>query len=59
MPQVIVSPHMSGDFYGSENALADCFYENYHRYRANKPLLNIVDKSLGYVLASEEPDIQY
>ena len=59
MPQVIVSPHMSGDFYGNEQALADCFYENYHRYRANKPLLNIVDKSLGYVLASEEPDIQY
>jgi phosphoglycerate dehydrogenase-like enzyme len=59
MPQVIVSPHMSGDFFGYENSLADCFYENYHRYRANKPLLNIVDKSLGYVLASEEPDIQY
>lgn len=56
MPQVIVSPHMSGDFYGNENALADCFYENYHRYRANKPLLNIVNKSLGYVRTSEEPD---
>jgi phosphoglycerate dehydrogenase-like enzyme len=49
VPQVIVSPHMSGDFYGYENALADCFYKNYLRYRANESLNNIVDKSLGYV----------
>lgn len=56
MPRVLISPHMSGDFFGYENALADCFFENYHRYRANKPLLNIVDKSLGFIPDSEETD---
>ncbi len=56
MAQVIVSPHMSGDFVGYKNALADCFFENYHRYRANKPLLNIVDKSLGFIPSSEGID---
>jgi phosphoglycerate dehydrogenase-like enzyme len=53
MPQVIVSPHMSGDFYGYKNELANCFLENYHRYRANEPLNNIVDKSLGFTPSPE------
>jgi phosphoglycerate dehydrogenase-like enzyme len=56
MPQVLISPHMSGDFIGYKSALANCFFENYHRYRANQPLLNIVDKSLGFIPGSEETD---
>jgi len=49
MPQVIVSPHMSGDFKECFQALSDLFVENFRRYRAGEPLLNVVDKSLGYI----------
>lgn len=48
-PGMIVSPHMSGDFVGWLDALADLFVANYRRWRAGDPLLNVVDKNLGYV----------
>ena len=49
MPEVLVSPHMSGDFAGWRNALVEVFADNFHRWRAGEPLRNVVDKSLGYV----------
>ena len=49
MPNVIVSPHMSGDFTGYADALAGIFLENYRRYRAGERLVNLVDKALGFV----------
>lgn len=49
MPNVIVSPHMSGDYVGHTEALADIFYRNFERYREGKPLLNVVDKRLGFI----------
>ena len=49
MPNVVVSPHMSGDFNGYASALAKIFIENYRRYREGGPLLNLVDKTLGFV----------
>ena len=49
MPQVIISPHMSGDFEEHPQALSDLFIENFRRYRGGEPLLNVVDKSLGYI----------
>ena len=49
MPNVIVSPHMSGDFYAYADALAEVFLENYRRYRAGERLLNLIDKRLGFV----------
>ena len=49
MPNVIVSPHMSGDFTGYADALAGIFLENYRRYRAGERLVNLVDKTLGFV----------
>ena len=49
MPNVLVSPHMSGDFAGWRNALVEVFAENLRRWRAGEPLRNVVDKSLGYV----------
>ena len=52
MPNVIVSPHMSADFHGWLEALADQFVENLDRWLSNRPLLNVVDKSLGYVPGS-------
>jgi phosphoglycerate dehydrogenase-like enzyme len=49
MPNVIVSPHMSGDVIGWHEALVEVFVANFERWRAGQPLLNVVDKSAGYV----------
>lgn len=49
LPNVLVSPHMSGDTIGWRDALADLFVDNLSRYRAGEPLRNVVDKRLGYV----------
>ena len=49
MPNVIVSPHMSADFHGWLEALADQFFDNLDRWLDGRPLLNVVDKELGYV----------
>jgi phosphoglycerate dehydrogenase-like enzyme len=49
LPNVIVSPHMSGDFRGWDEALTGLFLEQLRRYRAGRPLANVVDKTLGYV----------
>ncbi|HEU5366890.1 MAG TPA: D-2-hydroxyacid dehydrogenase [Ktedonobacterales bacterium] len=48
MPNVILTPHMSGltDQYSAR--LTEIFAENLHRYRAGQPLLHIVDPTLGY-----------
>ncbi len=48
MPNVLVSPHMSGDFLGWESALVDVFADNLARWLAGEPLRNVVDKWLGY-----------
>lgn len=48
-PNCLVSPHISGDYAGFEAAMADQFIENWRRYRAGEPLLNVVDKRLGFV----------
>ena len=51
-PNCLVSPHMSSYFTGYEAAMADQFIDNWNRYTTGKPLLNIVDKSLGFVPSS-------
>jgi len=50
MPNVIVSPHMSGDFDGHLAELARIFIDNFKRYQSDEPLINVVDKKLGYVV---------
>lgn len=50
MQEVLISPHMSGDYVGYENAVADAFLDNLERYRTGQPLLNQIDKSAGYFL---------
>ena len=47
MPQVYVSPHMSGS--GFEGRLAALFLDNLRRWKEGRPLLNVVDKHLGFV----------
>jgi phosphoglycerate dehydrogenase-like enzyme len=51
-PNLIISPHMSGDFVGWLDTLADLFVENFRRWLAGDDLLNVVDKDLGYVRSS-------
>ncbi|GAA4544128.1 D-2-hydroxyacid dehydrogenase [Amycolatopsis samaneae] len=53
MENVLVSPHMSGDFVGWRNTLVEVFRENFGRWVAGKPLHNVVDKQLGYVPSPE------
>jgi phosphoglycerate dehydrogenase-like enzyme len=48
-PHVIISPHMSGDFMGWLDTLAQLFARNFRRWLAGEELLNVVDKHLGYV----------
>jgi phosphoglycerate dehydrogenase-like enzyme len=49
LPNVIVSPHMSGDARGWDAALNGLFAAQLRRYRSGRPLTNVVDKHLGYV----------
>ena len=48
MPNVIMSPHVSGDTGDYDILAARLFAENLRRYLAGEPLLNVVDKALGY-----------
>lgn len=43
MDEVVVSPHMSGDFVGWRDTLAEQFVDNLDRWRAGEPLENVVD----------------
>lgn len=49
MGNVIVTPHMSGDFRGWREALGALFVDNFERWRRGEPLRNVVDKQRGYV----------
>lgn len=49
MPNVLVSPHMSGDYVGFEIDMMTVFTDNLDRWRRGEELHNIVDRSLGYV----------
>lgn len=52
MTEVIVSPHMSGDFLGWLAALGELFVENFQRWQRDEELLNVVDKEKGYASSS-------
>ncbi|MCV7229407.1 D-2-hydroxyacid dehydrogenase [Mycolicibacterium komossense] len=49
MPNVLVSPHMSGDYVGFEIDMMAAFTDNLRRWRSGEPLHNIVDPAVGYV----------
>ena len=52
MPNVIVSPHISGDTDTSEQHVVDLFLDNLRRWLTGEPLRNVVDKRLGFVTGS-------
>jgi phosphoglycerate dehydrogenase-like enzyme len=49
MPNVLVSPHMSGDYVGFEIDMMTVFTDNLQRWRRDEPLHNVVDTAVGYV----------
>jgi phosphoglycerate dehydrogenase-like enzyme len=49
MPNVVVSPHVSGDYVGWQEAAVELFVDNLQRYLLGRPLRNVVDTSRGYV----------
>jgi phosphoglycerate dehydrogenase-like enzyme len=48
MPNVLMSPHVSGDFEGWEAATIEVFVENAGRFARGEPLRNPVDKRAGH-----------
>ena len=53
MPNVLISPHMSGDTIGWTEELVHLFAANLRHYIRGEPLRNVVDKQRGYVSGSE------
>ncbi|MET7452519.1 D-2-hydroxyacid dehydrogenase [Streptomyces sp. NPDC005574] len=49
VPNLLVSPHMSGDTVGWRDELGAQFVDFYDRWEAGRPLPNTVDKQRGYV----------
>jgi phosphoglycerate dehydrogenase-like enzyme len=54
-PQVIVSPHMSGDSIGWSDRIIELFATNLRRWLADEPLRNVVDKRHGFAAADTGP----
>ena len=48
LPNLIVSPHMSGDHPTWQEDIAQLFLSNLERFQRGEPLLNVIDKRLGY-----------
>jgi len=48
-PNLIISPHISGDYTGFHRDMTQQFVENLSRYRQGAELFNVVDKRLGFV----------
>lgn len=48
LPNVIVTPHISGAMEDYWTPLVALFSENLRRFEAGQPLLNVVDKQAGY-----------
>ena len=56
LPNVIVSPHISGDIEGWERQVVSLFVENARRFAAGEPLSNLVDKQAGHGVGEPPPD---
>jgi phosphoglycerate dehydrogenase-like enzyme len=48
VPNLLISPHMAGDHTGWQRDIAELFLRNLERFLRGEPLLNVVDKTLGY-----------
>ena len=48
VPNLIITPHVGGQRASRIDDMTDLFCENLRRYRAGQPLVNLVDKRLGF-----------
>ena len=48
LPNVIITPHVGGQSARRIDDMTEFFCENIRRYRAGEPLVNLVDKRLGF-----------
>jgi D-3-phosphoglycerate dehydrogenase len=48
LPTVVITPHVGGQSARRAQNMTDFFCENLRRYLAGEPLLNVVDKRLGF-----------
>jgi len=48
-PGIVISPHMSSYYAEYEEDMANQFIDNFARFKAGEPLVNVVDKDLGFV----------
>jgi phosphoglycerate dehydrogenase-like enzyme len=48
MPNVILTPHISGTSVNYDQRLTELFADNLRRYRADEPLRNRYDPARGY-----------
>lgn len=57
-PNTIISPHMAGDFIDWRKALLEVFVDNLRRFQQGQPLMNLVDKSLGFAKDPADSGLQ-
>jgi D-3-phosphoglycerate dehydrogenase len=55
MPKVIITPHVGGQSATRIDDMTNFFCDNLERYLAGRPLLNLVDKRLGFPLPDPRP----
>jgi D-3-phosphoglycerate dehydrogenase len=48
LPNVIITPHVGAQSATRQDDITDFFCENLRRYQTGRPLLNLVDKELGF-----------
>ena len=48
LPNVIITPHVGGQRASRIDDMTDLFVENLGRFQAGEPLINLVDKKLGF-----------
>jgi phosphoglycerate dehydrogenase-like enzyme len=48
VPNLLLTPHVSGAFQGLWDLVVELFCENLSRYLANRPLLNLAHRERGY-----------
>lgn len=54
-PRLLITPHVAGQSARRIDAMTDFFCDNLARYRAGRPLRNLVDKRLGFPEPPPDP----
>ena len=48
LPNVLITPHLAGDTPAFLDRVAAIAAENLRRFTSGQPLINVIDKALGY-----------